>query len=398
MATEELDLDTVEEPEASPFLDMSDDELMNLDLNAFNQKLNSASQATEQTEEEEQDEDPETQPQAAGQEAESDGDEDLDDEQEEEEETSPATPETGADATKNVTDPVPAKADKEEPTKTTEEAVDYKAAYERLMAPFKANGKELQVQSVDDAISLMQMGANYNKKMAALKPNLKMLKLLENNGLLNEEKISFLIDVEKKNPAAISKLVKDSGLDPLDMDVSKDSDYQAKTYTVDDRELELDRVLEDIQDSSAYNKTIEVVTNKFDGKSKQVVADNPQLLKVINDHIERGIYDQISTEVERERMLGRLNGLSDLEAYRQVGDAIQARGGFAQLNTQRQQAPTPQRVAAPAPKAEDPRIVEKKRAASPTKAAPSGAAPKADFNPLALSDDEFSKLVNTKLL
>lgn len=391
MDTEALDLDSVEEPEASPFLDMSDDELMNLDLDAFTQSANSEPQATEQTEEEEQDEDPETQPQAEGQEAESEGDEDLDDEQEEE----APTPEAGTDVDKPVKDPAPAEKEADKPA---EDAIDYKAAYERFMAPFKANGKELKVESIDDAISLMQMGANYNKKMAALKPNLKMLKLLENNGLLNEEKIGFLIDVEKKNPAAISKLVKDSGLDPLDMDVSKDSDYKPKAYTVDDRELELDRVLEDIQETSAYNKTIEVVTNKFDGKSKQVIADNPQLLKVINDHIERGIYDQISTEVERERMLGRLNGLSDLEAYRQVGDAIQARGGFAQLNAQRQQAPTPQRVAAPAPKAEDPRIVEKKRAASPTKAAPSGAAPKADFNPLALSDDEFSKLVNTKLL
>jgi hypothetical protein len=390
MATEELDLDTVEEPEASPFLGMSDDELMNLDPNTFNQKLSSEPQATEQEEEGEQDEDPETQPQAEGQEAESSGDEDLDEDQEEK----VPTPEAGTDEDKPVKGPAPAEKEADKPT----EEVDYKAAYERLMAPFKANGKELQVQSVEDAISLMQMGANYNKKMAALKPNLKMLKLLENNGLLNEEKISFLIDVEKKNPAAISKLVKDSGLDPLDMDVTKDSDYQAKTYTVDDRELELDQVLEEIRETPAFNKTIEVISNKFDGKSKQVVADNPQLLKVINDHIERGIYDQISTEVERERMLGRLNGLSDLEAYRQVGDAIQARGGFAQLNAQRQQAPTPQRVAAPAPKAEDPRIVERKRAASPTKAAPSVTAPKADFNPLALSDDEFSKLVNTKLL
>ena len=87
----------------------------------------------------------------------------------------------------------------------------------------------------------MQMGANYNKKMAALKPNLKLLKLLENNGLLSEEKLSFLIDLDKKNPDAITKLVKDSGLDPLEMDVSK-SDYKPNTYTVHDREVELDSV------------------------------------------------------------------------------------------------------------------------------------------------------------
>ena len=38
--------------------------------------------------------------------------------------------------------------------------VDYKAEYERLLKPFKANGRDVSVASVDDALSLMQMGAN----------------------------------------------------------------------------------------------------------------------------------------------------------------------------------------------------------------------------------------------
>ena len=68
--------------------------------------------------------------------------------------------------------------------------LDYKAVYSRIMAPFKANGRDIEVKSVDEAITLMQMGANYNKKMAALKPNMKVLKLLERNQLLDEERLS----------------------------------------------------------------------------------------------------------------------------------------------------------------------------------------------------------------
>ena len=86
---------------------------------------------------------------------------------------------------------------------------DYKAEYQRLLAPFKANGKDIQVTSVDEALTLMQMGANYNKKMAALKPNLKVLKLLDTHGLLDENELNFLIDLKEKNPKAIMKLVKD---------------------------------------------------------------------------------------------------------------------------------------------------------------------------------------------
>ena len=271
--------------------------------------------------------------------------------------------------------------------------VDYEAEYKKLLAPFKANGKDVTVASVDDAVALMQMGANYNKKMAALKPNLKLMKMLENNNLLSEDKLNFLIDLDKKVPGAINKLVKDSGIDPMDIDADKASAYRQTAYTVDDKEIELDTVLEEIQGSPAYNRTLEVVGNKWDVASKQVIAKEPQLLRVINDHIASGVYDLISTEIERERMFGRLKSVTDLEAYRQVGDSIQARGGFNHL-FQKNDAPNQPAVPVivqPKLVVEDTALKDKKRAASPTKPAAPTSLP-ADFNPLGLSDDDFAKM------
>lgn len=298
--------------------------------------------------------------------------------------------------TKAVEEKTEAEKQKEKAEKETQ-AVDYEAEYKRLLAPFKANGREIQVKSVDDAVALMQMGANYNKRMAALKPNLKMLKLLENNGLLSEEKISYLIDLEKKNPAAINKLVKDSGLDPMDLDAEKAGEYKPKIHSVDDREIDLDTVLDEIQDSPTYTQTLEIVSKKWDGASKQTVASTPQLLKVINDHVANGIYDLINQEVERERMFGRLNGLSDIEAYRKVGDAINARGGFNHLVSNQGKPNQEPVVVQPKPKAPaDDKLNEKRRAASSTKPANVSTAAASDFNPLALSDEEFSKLAEIR--
>ena len=81
--------------------------------------------------------------------------------------------------------------------------VDYKAEYEKLLAPFKANGTDMQAQSVEDAIQLMQMGAGFHKKIAALKPAMKQVKLLEKHGLLDEDKLNYLIDLANKKPEAI---------------------------------------------------------------------------------------------------------------------------------------------------------------------------------------------------
>lgn len=267
--------------------------------------------------------------------------------------------------------------------------VDYKAEYERLLKPFKANGRDVSVTSVDDALSLMQMGANYNKKMAGLKPSMKILKLLENNGLLDENKLSYLIDLDKKDPLAINKLVQDSGLNPMDLDAAKAGEYRPKTRTVDEREMELDTVLDDIQSTPTYTRTLEVVSKKWDGPSKQIVAAQPQLLKVINDHMSSGIYDLITAEIESQRMFGRLDGLSDIDAYRKVGDAIQARGGFNDLGSSQSKSAAAPVVVQPKPKVEDEALNNKRRAASSTPAAVVTAP--GTFNPLGLSDEEFAK-------
>ena len=293
-------------------------------------------------------------------------------------------------------------SEKVDEKKTTEEStIDFKSEYERLLAPFKANGRDIKVNSVDEAVTLMQMGANYNKKMAALKPNLKLMKMLENNNLLSEEKISFLIDLNRKDSAAINKLVKDSGIDPMDLSAEKASAYKQSTYTVDDREIELDTVLDELQGTPSYNRTLEIVSTKWDAASKSVIVGNPQLLRVINDHVSTGIYDRITKTIENERMFGRLVGVSDIEAYRQVGDALYARGEFNNLGQGSAQAqattPVEKVVVQPKPKQVDnDKLKDKKRAASSTKSVVADS--NSDFNPLAMSDEEFAKHVNKQFL
>lgn len=239
----------------------------------------------------------------------------------------------------------------------------------------------------------MQMGANYNKKMAALKPNLKLMKMLEASGFLSEDRISFLIDLGNMNPDAINKLVKDAGINPLDLDGDKAGNYKPTVHAVDDCELELDTVLDEIKDSPSYTRLLQVVGKEWDGESKKVVGGAPQLLKVLEGHMANGIYDQISNEVANERLFGRLKGLSDIEAYRQVGDAMNARGAFNHLN---QVKPPQGAVVPPKPKkVDDAKLTEKRRAAAPTPGAAPSTTP-TNFNPLAMSDEDFAKMADPR--
>lgn len=284
----------------------------------------------------------------------------------------------------------------EKNTEQTEETrIDYEAEYKKLLSPFKANGKEVKVDSSEDALTLMKMGANYYKKMQTLKPNLKVMKLLENHGLLSEDKISFLIDLNNKNPDAINKMVKDSGIDIMDLDAEKAANYKQTQYSVDERELVLDAVLEEISHSPMYSRTLDIVGSKWDSESRRVISQNPQTLKIINAHMENGIFDQIVNEVENGRIYGKYVGISDLDAYKQCGDVIHARGGFNVIDTQTNKPNVVTQASVPAKLAED-QLNAQRKAASSTKPAVTSSVAK-DFNPLALSDEEFMKQFSKKL-
>ncbi len=278
--------------------------------------------------------------------------------------------------------------------KDTSSDIDYKAKFEELMAPFKANGKSMKVDSVEDVRTLMQMGANYNKKMTGLKPYLKMVKTLEKNNLLDLDKINFLIDLDKKNPAAINKLVKDSGIDPLEIDIEKDAGYQPNSYTANDKEVALDDVLDSIEDSSSYKTTMDIIGNKWDASSQNLLFETPAIIAVINDQVASGVFDHITEVVNKERMLGRLTGLSDIEAYKQVGDVLKAQGAFNNPVADKTDKAT---VDAPKSVNND-KLNIRRKAASPTKKSPTKTSANDNYNPLSLSDAEFSKIANDKYI
>jgi len=363
---EESEVTTVEEPD---FLNMSDEELAEFDLDSLDQVDAPVEEPVEAEDKVEADEDEatveETEEPTEDKESEEGDPEELDDNEDESDEDK----------------------DKEE-----EEVIDYKSIVEELYKPFKANGKEMKVDNVEDVRTLMKMGANYNKKMVGLKPHLKLVKMLENNGLLDESKLSFLIDIDKKNPDAINRLIKESGIDPLEIDVEK-NEYKPVSYTVDDSEVELEQVLNDIRDTKTYHDTINVVSNKWDDSSKQAIVRDPKIIEILNTQMENGIYAQVSKVVESERMLGRLGGMSDLEAYRHVGDSLyesKKMVGFED-NTPKPN-PIEKAVKSVSETNNDTVRKDRKRAAAVTKTAPVAKAKPDDFNPLSLSDDEFSKM------
>lgn len=302
--------------------------------------------------------------------------------------------EKGAETPKPEGD-VPATGSVEEP-----KPVDHKAFYEQIMAPFKANGKTIELKSPEEAIQLMQMGANYTRKMQSIQPHRKVLTMLENNGLLDENRLSYLIDLDKKNPEAIKKLIKDAGIDPLEIDTETEPTYLEGSHKVSDAEVNFRSNLDELSSTPTGKETIQTINSTWDETSKEVLWGEPSLMTIIHAQRETGVYDRITTEVDRQKMLGKIAPDTPfLKAYKDVGDALAAVGGFDDLlklkqTTEEAPASTPAgqpepepvatRAAKPKPSVEN---GDKASAASPTRSTPKPAKP--FINPLGMSDDQF---------
>lgn len=317
----------------------------------------------------------------------------------------PASTEAVKPGTQKV-DPKAATSATDKPAEaSTATAVDYEKFYQQVMAPFKANGKQIELRTPEEAIQLMQMGANYTRKMQDIQPHRKTLLMLENNGLMDPDKLSYLIDLDKGNPEAIRKLLKDKGVDPLSIDTSADSSYLGGNHKVSDDEANFRNVLDDLSSNPDGKATLQTVNSTWDQASKEVLWKEPQILTAIHQQRENGIYDRISTEVNRLQALGQIPaGTPFLTAYKAVGDNMQAQGRFNDLvpavpgtpsgsaaaNTAA--APVATSVAAPKPAVTN---GTQASAAAASRSTP-GKAEKF-VNPLALSDDEFLKQMNNRV-
>ena len=296
-----------------------------------------------------------------------------------------------ADQDKSV-DPVPTDKVVKPQVKDSQPAgeVDYKVTHEQIMAPFKANGKTMQVKSVEEAIQLMQMGANYTRKMQELQPHRKTLLMLENNGLLDEGKLSFLIDLDKKNPEAIKKLLQDAKIDPLDVDLEKESTYQEGNHKVSDEEAQFRLVLDELNSNPVGRETLQTINSTWDQASKEVLWKQPEVMNTIYQQRENGVYARITAEIDRRRTLGVIQvGVPFLEAYRVVGDELHKAGAFNDLFKPKATAvaPVATRAAMPKPTGLDP----KAEAAAVHRGSPSKTTSPLEAMQKA-SDDEFLKM------
>jgi hypothetical protein len=297
-----------------------------------------------------------------------------------------AKPEDAKPGDKKVEDPVAVQA----------AALDF---YKKVTASFKADGKELQIRSPEDAVRLMQMGVNYSRRMQEMKPLRAQHEMLKSVGLDDPNKLNHMIEVMQGKPDAIQKLLKDRKIDPIDIDTTKEVAYKPANHAVDPKTLAFREAIETTLASEGGAELIKDINSSWDDQSKEALRDQPAIFQNLLEQKKSGVYVRIKKELDYQRTMGFLTDVPFVQAYHQVGDAMQKAGVFGpnltpkpkQIQVQSNGGPAPidtgtRKAAQPAPapnlsSTQQPRAVPSKDGSQPSQP---------DY--WAMSDEDFLKL------
>lgn len=239
-------------------------------------------------------------------------------------------------------------------------SVDLQDFHAKITTPFKANGKDYQISSPEEAISLMQKGLNYNAKMNGIKGYVAAGRMLEQHELLDKpEELAFLIDLYNKKPEAMAKLIKDSGIDAYELGEDKAEGYKPTPIQAPSENVyQLREIIAANKEDAHFNAMYADVTN-WDDVSQQAILNNPDTLLVLQTHKANGAYDTIMKRVNHAiDVQGSKVPVANL--YFQFGKEIYGNGnGGDNNNAQASQSTnnTPAKVT----KTVDPKLAEKRK-------------------------------------
>lgn len=294
----------------------------------------------------------------------------------------------------------------------------YKEAYDYIMQPFKASGKDFQLKDFHDARSLMQQGIDYTRKQQQLKPRLIEMRTLENNGMLGDN-LNYAIELFQGKPEAIKKLIQDKKIDVNSL-VSKTTDewgnpvenqennntYTPSDHRISEEQYDAGELIEELSRSPKYQDMVKFI-GTLDRASQSAFFSDATHLKGLLKMMEDGFHDEVMSKLTYARAVQDPNimGLNAHDAYEKIGmSLLKERQQSNQVKNQQYVQPPVQQVQQqyipqqqqfqqfnqPQQPTYQQQVQQRKQAVSPIRN--SGNVTRPMYDPLSCSDADFAKI------
>jgi len=249
-------------------------------------------------------------------------------------------------------------ADPDESTedgKSTEEETEVKDSKDDLLAEYlnststiKAIGKEFAFtnkEKLESFDKVYKQAMDYTRKTQAVAKHRKRISAMEELGMTDEQ-FNTMIDVAKGNKDAITSVIKQAGIDALDIDTEQELNYTPNHHGKSDKELEIDDAFGAIKGTPTGDRTTNVLGAEWDDRSRDQIVEGltlpngakmgtQEVIENLHYDMENGIYDEVAPEMLK---LKQLDGAkkSDLDYYVEAG--IQRLERMAQAKVAAEQA------------------------------------------------------------
>jgi hypothetical protein len=206
----------------------------------------------------------------------------------------------------------------------------------------KADNREITLSSLDELKKYASKGVNFERKSREAAGDRRYIEVLAENGLKDEGKLQQAIDILNGDKTAISALLKDHNIDPLDIDL--DSSYQQTQTIMPAEDYQLGTAINTtVQENPNMNPIIDEIGKWDDYSTSKIRADPEGILGEISAHQQSGLYDKTMNQMASYKASARLSGAplkSDIVLYHEISQFIL--GNEAQNNQppQVQQAQT----------------------------------------------------------
>ena len=331
------------------------------------------------------DEDVDTAEQPDEDESEDSDDNDVDEAQEEEETEDSETEESAQETVEDQP-----KVEEPKLTENTQKVPTFKLRADKT--DFELTEEELK--------QLASKGLNYTRKMQELKDYREHLSAIK-EAQLSKDDINLMIDVLKGDKDAIATVMKNAGVDALDLDV-ENSRYVPKNYGRSEVELEIDEVVSTIASDPEYVTTKHIISSNWDKQSQMEFVKDPVKIAKLHEDVKNGTFDKVVPLMLKKKALDGARK-SDIEYYIDAGKTYYENLARENYANQMREAEKAKRAAEREAEIRSVKEQEVKRTAVKDTAVKRKAAtmtkPKTakrsidDILDSALSDEEFSKLM-----
>ena len=176
-----------------------------------------------------------------------------------------------------------------------------------------------------DLIRAQQMLHGYSDKMKVFKEYKPFLKALEERKLTTDaDKFNLAMSIVDGDPEAIKKVLKEKGIDPLELDL-EDIKYTEKNTLPSQAQMLIEDTYDQAENLGVGDKFTKVINKDWDIKSLQELVTNNAVRADLLQHLSDGTYDIVSNEIKKMELLdatGLLNNMTSIEKYRIATERI----------------------------------------------------------------------------